>query len=77
MDYITDHPELLIAIAAAWPIALLIVRKYVCDWKCPRCGQPFLRDTIGYCQEFARRCVHCNLARWADEWPSPPISNSR
>ena len=35
---------------------------------CPRCGQAFLKGPSGH-SGFARRCVNCNLPKWAPRDP--------
>ena len=54
----------LYAIAALWLIAMLAAGVYAINWKCPRCGKPFLRD--GWIHNaFARSCLHCGLPKWS------------
>jgi hypothetical protein len=47
-------------------------------WSCPRCGNPFhLRvSRLGrWANPFARRCLHCGLARWVQSDPDPILKH--
>ena len=67
---------------AAWVIVLLrfffVSGEYV-YWPCPRCGKPFhylhylVRWYGRWNNPFARHCVHCGLAKWADSDPDPKL----
>jgi len=47
-------------------------------WPCPRCGKPFHYKTgfLGhYHNPFARRCVYCQLPKWAESDPDPKLKH--
>ena len=51
-------------IAGFWMIAFVVSRTHLRFWKCPRCSKPFFQKWW-YHNSFARRCVHCALAKWS------------
>jgi hypothetical protein len=51
-------------IALCWMIAFAILAIRRSLFRCPRCGGAFF-STLWYTNSFARKCVHCGLAKWA------------
>jgi len=52
--------------AAVWFVVFLIVGNRLARWRCPRCGKIFSGSWY-YNQGFAaRKCVHCNLPKYAE-----------
>ncbi|MCA1594036.1 MAG: hypothetical protein LC754_15565 [Acidobacteria bacterium] len=51
--------------AFAWMAAFAITNFYRMNWKCPRCGKAFFQKWW-YGNNFARKCVHCGLPKWAE-----------
>jgi len=58
--------------AFAWMIAFCVAGYRVSNFACPRCGKPFFRkfDERPSRRDwahnpFARRCMHCGLAKWS------------
>lgn len=60
----TETPIYFVAIA--WMIAFAISGWRLTYWKCPRCGNWFFATWL-YHNQFARKCVHCGLPKWAVE----------
>ncbi|HZT75286.1 MAG TPA: hypothetical protein VFA27_01415 [Vicinamibacterales bacterium] len=59
--------------AIVWMIAFAIVGYFKTNFSCPRCGElyfrrfdarPWRRNWIF--RPWARRCLHCELPKWAD-----------
>jgi hypothetical protein len=51
-------------VAIIWMIALAISGLRLTYWRCPRCGKFFFAKWVGV-NQFARKCVHCGLPKWA------------
>ena len=47
-----------------WMLTSIIISIRLSRFKCPRCARPFFQ-TWWYRNDFARRCVHCGLRKWA------------
>ena len=63
--------------AAAACIALMLwAGMRVINWRCPRCGEPYLRGSF-YHNAFARACLHCDLPKWADADPPAVAPESK
>ncbi len=56
----------LIVIATAWIIAFVVAGWHMNAWRCPSCQETFFRRRWVH-NQFARRCVHCGLEKWADK----------
>src|ERR1019366_6791667 len=55
----------MMAAGIPWAIALFVARCKARDFSCPQCGRLFFRETW-YCNDFAKRCVHCGLRKWSE-----------
>ena len=53
-------------VAIVWMAAFALAGWYRNGWRCPRCGQPFFYRRF-WKNDFARRCLHCGLPKWAVE----------
>ena len=53
------------AVAIAWMIFSVIAGNLALRFPCPRCGKWFFAKWW-YHNNFARKCVHCGLPKWAD-----------
>ena len=60
--------------AVAWMIAFCMAGYRLSNFACPRCGEPFFRKFDDRPSRrdwahnpFARRCMHCGLAKWSTE----------
>jgi uncharacterized membrane protein YfcA len=52
--------------AAVWLIAWAFTAFRLATWRCPRCAKHYFQD--GFTSNvFARRCLHCRLAKWSVE----------
>ena len=56
----------LIAVAVTWIMAFVTAGWHMNAWKCPCCGNTFFRRKWIH-NQFARKCVHCGLEKWADK----------
>ena len=72
-----DGAPVLIA-AFVWIVASAAIGYVKSNFRCPRCGELFFRkfDDRSWRRDwqhnpFARRCMHCGLAKWSTEDPSP------
>jgi hypothetical protein len=51
-------------VAAVWLVGWAFTAFRVATWRCPRCTKHYFQD--GFTSNvFARRCVHCQLAKWS------------
>lgn len=50
-------------IAVGWMMAVAFAGVALKSFPCPRCGRLFFRSER-YHNAFARKCVHCGLAKW-------------
>jgi len=53
-------------VAIIWMIALVISGLRLTYWRCPRCGKFFFAKWVGT-NQFARKCLHCGLPKWASK----------
>ena len=62
--------------AGLWMLMFLVVHIRLSGWPCPRCGKPFSKKWWYDKGFFARKCVHCGLAKYAayDRGPGPASS---
>jgi hypothetical protein len=51
--------------ALMWMAAFAIAGWRTTYWRCPRCRKRFF--ATWYVNQFARKCVHCGLKKWATE----------
>lgn len=51
--------------AGAWLAGMFVLQAWFNRFKCPGCGEPF-HHARRWKNEFARKCLHCGLERWAD-----------
>lgn len=58
----SDHPVYIIA--GTWMLGFLIAGLRFSHWRCPRCGNWFFAKWW-FVNQFARKCVHCQLPKWA------------
>lgn len=54
------------------PFIWLLVANYLSTtWPCPRCGKALFKQGAVVAQTWSQECVHCGLAKWANDAPMP------
>ena len=57
-------PSWVIPVATVpWVVAAIVASQGAVRWRCPRCSRSF-HASWWFHNAFARRCVHCRLAKW-------------
>jgi len=60
----SDWPFSIIGIS--WFLAVFVTNRIAFGFNCPRCEKPFFY-TWWFYNGFAKKCVHCGLAKWASD----------
>ena len=53
--------------AGIWMVAFVVLGNRLSNWPCPRCGKAFSGTWWYNKGSFARRCVHCQLPKFATD----------
>ena len=59
-----------IVVAVLWMVGTLFLGARITMWRCPKCGQPYSGTLLRSKGIFARHCVHCGLAKYANATPA-------
>ena len=67
-----DAPWMFLVLTVPCLIAGSVAAMPASRWPCPRCGETFFRRWW-HNHAFARRCMHCDLPKWAPADPEVDV----